>query len=42
MPRSLDVIIRNDNVERGQPGDVCRFVGYLCVVPELSSMFKPG
>lgn len=33
MPRSLDVIIRNDNVEKGQPGDVCRFVGYLCVVP---------
>ena len=42
MPRSSDVIIRNDNTEKGQPGDICRFVGYLCVMPEVASMIKPG
>lgn len=42
MPRSIDVIIRNDNTEKGQPGDICRFIGYLCVVPDIVSMLKPG
>lgn len=42
MPRSVDVIIRNDNTERGQAGDICRFIGYLCVQPEVSSMLRPG
>ena len=42
MPRSIDVIIRNEFTEKGQPGDICDIVGYLCVLPELSSMIKPG
>lgn len=42
MPRSIEVIVRNDNTEKGQPGDICRFVGYMCVSPEISSMLKPG
>lgn len=42
MPRSIDVILRNDNTEKGQPGDICDIIGYLCVLPELSSMLKPG
>ena len=33
MPRSIDVIVRNENVEKAQPGDLCKFVGYICVVP---------
>jgi len=42
MPRSIEVILRNDTCERGQAGDVCNFVGYLCVAPDISSMLKPG
>ena len=42
MPRSSDVILRNDNTDKGQPGDICKFVGYLCVMPEIASMIKPG
>lgn len=42
MPRSIDVILRNEFTERGQPGDICEIIGYLCVQPELSSMLKPG
>lgn len=42
MPRSIDVILRNEFTEKGQPGDICQIIGYLCVLPELSSMLKPG
>ena len=42
MPRSIDIVIRNDNTEKGQPGDICRFVGYLCVQPDVSSMIRVG
>lgn len=42
MPRSIDVILRNDNTEKGQPGDILHVVGYLCVSPDVSSMLKPG
>jgi DNA replication licensing factor MCM6 len=42
MPRSIDVILRNEFTEKGQPGDICEVIGYLCVLPELSSMLKPG
>lgn len=42
MPRSIDVVLRNDFTEKGQPGDICEIIGYLCVLPELSSMLKPG
>lgn len=33
MPRSINIVLRNYNVEKAQPGDMCKFVGYLCVVP---------
>jgi DNA replication licensing factor MCM6 len=42
MPRSIDVVLRNDNTEKGQPGDILHVVGYLCVSPDVSSMLKPG
>ena len=42
MPRSIDVVLRNENTEKGQPGDTCRFVGYLCVQPDIGSMLRPG
>jgi hypothetical protein len=34
MPRTIDIVLRNETVERAKPGDKCIFVGTLCVVPE--------
>lgn len=42
MPRSINIVLRNHNAEKAQPGDMCKFVGYLCVVPDIASMLKPG
>lgn len=42
MPRSIDVILRNEQVERAQPGDRAIITGTLIVVPEVFSMIKPG
>jgi DNA replication licensing factor MCM6 len=42
MPRSLDVILRNDMVELCKPGDKCIFTGNLLVVPDILSLTKPG
>ena len=42
MPRSFEVILRNDLCDTAQPGDTCIFTGMLCVVPDLVSMLKPG
>lgn len=42
MPRSLDVILRNDIVEKCKPGDKCIFNGTLMVVPDILSLTKPG
>ena len=42
MPRSIDVILRNEMVDVAKPGDRCVFVGSLVVVPELISLLKPG
>lgn len=42
MPRSLDVILRNDLVEKCKPGDKCIFNGTLMVVPDILSLTKPG
>ena len=36
MPRTIEVILRNETVERAKPGDKCVFVGTLCVVPEVA------
>ncbi|KAF6004352.1 hypothetical protein CCYA_CCYA02G0764 [Cyanidiococcus yangmingshanensis] len=42
MPRSLDVIVRHENVERAKAGDRCIFTGTLVVVPEASMLAVPG
>ena len=42
MPRSIDVIIRHEIVETCKPGDKCQFIGELIVVPDITSMYKPG
>lgn len=42
MPKSIEVILRNDLCDTAQPGDNCTFTGMLCVVPEIASMLRPG
>ncbi|KIY73986.1 mis5 protein [Cylindrobasidium torrendii FP15055 ss-10] len=42
MPRSLDVILRNEVVERAKAGDKCIFVGTFIVVPDVSQLGLPG
>ena len=41
-PRSIDVVLRNEQVEQSQPGDRVIIVGTLIVIPEVYSMLKPG
>eukprot|EP00667_Euglena_gracilis_P003045 EG_transcript_3049 len=40
MPRSMEIILRNDAVEMAKAGDKCRFVGTLVVVPEVAKLFS--
>ena len=42
MPRSIDVIIRNELTELCKPGDKCEISGCLQVVPDTTSLIKPG
>ena len=42
MPRSIDVIIRNEMVDKVRPGEKVLIVGMLAVVPDLYSLLKPG
>jgi DNA replication licensing factor MCM6 len=42
MPRSIDVILRGENVDLPKPGDKASFVGKLVVVPDIMQMLKPG
>lgn len=42
MPRSIDVVLREEIVETCKPGDRCIFVGTLMVVPDILSLAKPG
>jgi len=42
MPRTIEVVLRNETVERAKPGDKCVFVGTLCVVPEVAQPGAPG
>lgn len=42
MPRSMDVILRNEIVDTAKPGDKCIFTGTLIVVPDVVSLIKPG
>lgn len=42
MPRTLDVILRGETVERAKPGDKCRFTGTEIVIPDISQLGLPG
>lgn len=42
MPRSLDVILRAEIVERAKAGDKCTFTGTFVVVPDVSQLSMPG
>ncbi|TYJ58147.1 hypothetical protein B9479_001243 [Cryptococcus floricola] len=42
MPRSLDVILRSETVERAKAGDKSTFTGTFIVVPDVSQLGLPG
>ncbi|KAG1694200.1 hypothetical protein DVH05_021856 [Phytophthora capsici] len=42
MPRSMDVILRHENVEQAKAGDRVVFTGTLIVVPDVSKFAKVG
>ena len=42
MPRSLDVILRSELVERAKAGDKFVFTGTFIVVPDVSQLGLPG
>ncbi|KAI3616575.1 dna replication licensing factor mcm6 [Moniliophthora roreri] len=42
MPRSLDVILRSELVERAKAGDKFTFTGTFIVVPDVSQLGLPG
>jgi len=42
MPRTLDVILRGEQVERAKPGDKCKFTGTEIVIPDVSQLGLPG
>ncbi|EJD45673.1 DNA unwinding-related protein [Auricularia subglabra TFB-10046 SS5] len=42
MPRSLDVVLRGELVERAKAGDKCVFTGTFIVVPDVSQLGLPG
>jgi DNA replication licensing factor MCM6 len=42
IPRSLEIVLRAEAVERAQPGDRVDFIGTLIVVPDVGSLQLPG
>ncbi|KAI8076810.1 MCM2/3/5 family-domain-containing protein [Halteromyces radiatus] len=42
MPRSLDVIVRGEMVERAKAGDKCIFTGTPIVIPDITAFRTPG
>ncbi|KAI9504356.1 MCM DNA helicase complex subunit mcm6 [Coemansia spiralis] len=42
MPRTLDVIVRGDMVERVKPGDRAQFTGSLVALPDVAQLAGPG
>eukprot|EP01065_Artemidia_motanka_P028517 TRINITY_DN3390_c0_g3_i1.p1 TRINITY_DN3390_c0_g3~~TRINITY_DN3390_c0_g3_i1.p1 ORF type:complete len:898 (+),score=158.57 TRINITY_DN3390_c0_g3_i1:70-2694(+) len=40
MPRTMDVIVRNEVCEAAKPGDKALFTGCLIVIPEVSKMMN--
>lgn len=41
MPRCMDIIVRNEMVERAKAGDKCLLTGTLIVIPDLSQLALP-
>ena len=42
LPRTIDVILRNGQVEAVRPGDKAIFTGTLVVVPDVAALTAPG
>lgn len=42
MPRTMDVILRGEMVDRAKAGERCVFTGTLIVVPDVSQLGLPG
>lgn len=42
MPRTMDVILRGEIVDRAKAGEKCIFTGQLIVVPDVSQLSMPG
>jgi len=42
MPRSIEVVLRDNICDSVKPGDKCQFIGTLAVVPDISNLRKPG
>ncbi len=42
MPRTMDVILRGEIVDRAKAGEKCVFTGTLIVVPDVSQLSLPG
>lgn len=42
MPRTMDVMVRNEMVERAKAGDRCVFTGSLVVIPDGSALARAG
>ncbi|KOS20630.1 DNA replication licensing factor mcm6 [Escovopsis weberi] len=42
MPRTMDVILRGEIVDRAKAGEKCIFTGALIVVPDISQLGLPG
>ncbi|KAL2258908.1 hypothetical protein VTK26DRAFT_7588 [Humicola hyalothermophila] len=42
MPRTIDVILRGEMVDRAKAGEKCVFTGALIVVPDVSQLGLPG
>lgn len=42
MPRTMDIILRGEIVERTKPGDRSKFTGTEIVVPDVSQLGLPG
>jgi DNA replication licensing factor MCM6 len=42
LPRSIDVILRHEGVEKAKPGDKAVFTGSLVVIPDVRQLMKNG
>jgi DNA replicative helicase MCM subunit Mcm2 (Cdc46/Mcm family) len=42
LPRTLEVIFRNDTVEQARAGDKLVFAGCMVVVPDVAAITAPG